>query len=644
MAWKLVCIKKLNNYLMSYKNLLFSFCLIFQVVSTFATQPVKDRESAPDYMKWNLSDIYPGWDDWQKDFELANNSLEKLTAMKGTLGSSPEALLAYYKTNDELSKLGTKLFCYPYLLRSLDARDKEVNERFQTIQASFAKVGQQLSWVSPEMVEIPKERVMNWMDSEKEFAPYKFGILNRYRLQEHILPAEQQELVSYFSLLGDSPSAIYTEVAVSDNKFPEFIRSNGEKVTLTYPVLSEILTFSTDREERQRAYVEFNNNFKSRENTMAALLSAVCKSDWAYARAYRFPGALESSLNANNIPVSVYENLISAAKENASAYQRYLALRKKVLGYSDYNSWDGSISLGEYTRKYSFDEAAQLIKQALKPLGEEYKNNLNLALQGGWIDVLEGEGKETGAYSMSVYGAHPYILLNYDQTLNYVSTLAHELGHSIHSMLSSAYQPFSTHHYSTFVAEVASNFNEELLLDYLLKNTKDHHERIALLDQAIVNLTGSFYRQSQFADFELQVHRLVEQGKPVNAGILNGIMEDLNQKYNGDILSPNELRNSVWAQVMHFYNLQFYVYQYATSYAAAIQVLQMTTTGSEVQRKDATEKYLNLLRSGGNDYPVEQLKIAGIDMTSPGPVLAVVDRLNFLIDQLEAELKAVGKI
>jgi len=214
----------------------------------------------------------------------------------------------------------------------------------------------------------------------------------------------------------------------------------------------------------------------------------------------------------------------------------------------------------------------------------------------------------------------------------------------MHSMLSSAYQPFSTHHYSTFVAEVASNFNEEILIDYLLKNTKDHHERIALLDQAIVNLTGSFYRQSQFADFELQAHRLVEQGKPVNASILNGIMEDLNHKYNGDVLSPNELRNSAWAQVMHFYNLQFYVYQYATSYAAAIQVLQMTTTGTEAQRKEATEKYLDLLKSGGNDYPVEQLKKAGIDMTSPGPVLAVVDRLNYLIDQLEAELKAVGKI
>jgi len=628
---------------MNYKTLLLSLAFIIGLGAA-ASEPVITRENAPEQLKWQLKDIYQDWNAWNADLSKIKVLLDDLVSLQGTLGVSSDNMLKYYKLSDEMGKIGTTLYCYPYLLRSLDARDAEVNNRFQLIQAFFANAGQSLSWVSSELVSIPEKTAMEWVNSNQAFEPYRFKIENMYRLQEHVLPAEQEHLVSYFSQISGAPSTIYNEVAVSDNKFPEFARSNGEKVTLTYPMLTNIMTYSQDRDERQRAYETFCGNFKARENTMAAILNGVCQSDWASAQAYKFDNTLQASLNSNNIPVSVYENLINTARTNAEPLRRYMQLRKKVLGLDDYNSWDGSVSLGEYTKTYTFEEATELIKEALKPLGEEYQAKLLQALQGGWVDVYEGAAKQTGAYSMSVYGVHPYILLNYDKTLDYVSTFAHELGHSMHSVFSSENQPYSNHQYTTFVAEVASNFNEELLLDYMLSNTTDHNERIALLNQAIVNLSGSFYRQSQFADFELQVHRLVEQGQPVNATVLNKIMGELNDAYYGSGLAPNAFRENAWTQIMHFYEMPYYVYQYATSYAAAARIHSLLKTGTPQERKTALNNYLTLLKSGGNDYPVEQLKKAGVDMTGTEPTLAVVKRMDELVNQLEAELKAARRI
>lgn len=611
--------------------------LLFIAFAIKASEPV-NRSQAPENLKWRLTDIYSGPEAWFSDLEKAELIITDLAKQKGTLGQSSNNLLNFMKQYDELGKLITTLYCYSYLEHSLDSRDPIVNDRYQRIQSSLEKAGQALAWVTPEMVEIPENTTMQWVKLNKEFAPYRFSLENMYRLQEHVLPAEQEQLVSYFSGMAGSASSIYSEVTVSDNVYPQFIRSTGDTITLTRSALNNILNFSEDRDERKRAYESFSECSDSRKNTMAALLNSVCKTDWAYAQAYKFDNTLQASLNSNNIPVSVYESLIQVARENTQPLQRYINLRKKVLGLQDYAPWDGSVSLGTFNRTYTYAEATELIKKALQPLGKEYTTELNKALEGGWIDVYEGEAKQTGAYSMGIYGVHPYILLNYDQTTDAVSTMAHELGHTMHSVFSSANQPYKTHDYSSFVAEVASNFNEELLLDYMLSNSADKHERIALLDQAINNLIGSFYRQSQFADFELQVHRLVETGQPVNATILNNIFAELNKTYYGETVSAHPYRNLVWAQVMHFYELQYYVYQYATSYAAASRIHQLISTGTPQQRELALKNYLNLLKSGGNDYPVEQLRKAGVDMNMPEPTLAVVKRLNDLIDLLEKEL------
>ncbi len=603
-------------------------------------EPTMTREVAPESAKWRLTDIYSDISAWSNDLKKAESLLNDIVSLKGTLGVAPENLLRYYILSDELGKVASKLHCFVYLQRSLDSRDAEINQNYQRMQSFAIKAGQELSWTTPELVSIPKEKALSWANSMEDFKSYRFSIENMYRLQDHVLPAEQEKLVSYFSSMAEAPSSIYTEVAISDNVYPQFVRSNGETVTLTRPMLSNIMNFSTDRDERKRAFEEFSALYKARENTMAALLASVVKTNHAYAQAYKFNNTLEAALNGPNIPVSVYENLIKVAGENTGPLQRYILLRKEILKLEDYSSWDGSVPLGTFNRTYSYDEAKNMIVEALKPLGKEYAEGIQQALNGGWIDVYEGQAKETGAYSMGVYGVHPYILLNYDQTTDAVSTMAHELGHTMHSMFSSANQPFKNHQYSTFVAEVASNFNEELLLDYMLKNSGNKQERIALLDQAINNLIGSFYRQSQFADFELQVHKLAENGEPINATVLNTIMHDLNDKYYGNTVQPHPYRALTWAQVMHFYNLPYYVYNYATSFAAASRIHELISIGSESQKKEALEKYLILLKSGGNDYPVEQLKKAGVDMTTMEPTLAVVKRLNDLVDLLEKELKS----
>ncbi|MGE5383744.1 MAG: oligoendopeptidase F [Omnitrophica WOR_2 bacterium] len=623
------------------KNILLTFLFgLILYSAAFADEPVITRENAPENAKWRLTDIYANINDWKADLTKADQILKEVTALKGTLGSSSQNMLKYYITSDELSKIMTKLFCYVYLERSLDSRDASINENYQRIQAFMQSSGIELSWVTPELVSVPKEKVMNWIKENNEYNPYRFGIENMYRLQEHVLPAEQEQLVSYFSGVAEVSQSLYTEVAISDNKYPEFVRSNGEKVILSRPMLTNILNFSTDRSERQRAYEQFSANYKSRENTMAALLQSVSKTDKAYAQAYRFNGTLEASLNNNNIPVSVYENLIKVARENPAPLQRYIRLRKEILKLDDYSAWDGSIPLGTFNRTYTYEEAKATIRQALKPLGKEYNEGIEKALSGGWIDVYEGAAKETGAYSMGVYGVHPYVLLNYDQTTDAVSTMAHELGHTMHSMFSCSNQPFHNSDYSTFVAEVASNFNEELLLDYMIKNSTNKEERIALLDQAISNLIGSFYRQSEFADFELQVHKLVENDQPVNATVLNGIMRDLNTAYYGNTVQENMYRDNVWTQIMHFYQLPYYVYNYATSYAAASRIHSLITTGTPQEREKALQNYLTLLKSGGNDYPIELLKKAGVDMTTNEPTIAVVKRLDELVSLLEKELKS----
>ncbi len=618
------------------------FTTAFASQACFGQSP--DRANAPAEMKWNLADIYPSWDEWKADLQKVSALADELQALKGKLGENSDNYLKALQINEEINIISFKLYCFPYLSRSVDSRNQETNSYFMQVLGFFQQLGTATSWVTPEMVTIPEATVKKWIDENKAYEPYRFGINELYRTQKHVLSGEQEKLLSYFSLATGAPSNIYTELATSDIKFPDITLSDGATVKLTPGTFHQIIQFSKNREDRRKAYELYNEVYNANLNTFAAILNGVFQGDWAGAQARNYDSFLQACLDSDNIPTDVYLNLINTARENTAPLLRYFELRKKVLKVDTLQSWDNSLNLSSFEKKYSYEEARSIIREALKPLGNEYGKRLEKAMANGWIDVYEGEGKEQGAYSMGVYGVHPFILMNYNETLDHVSTLAHELGHSMHTTLSHENQPFSTASYSSFVAEVASNFNEDLLADYLMKNSTNREERINLLEQSIVQLIGSFYRQSQFADFEYQARTLVEKGEGLNAGTLKEISSNISKSYYGNIVADNPYRDQVWAQVMHFYQMKYYVYQYATSYAAAAHLEQKITNGTAKEKEDALQKYLTLLKSGGDDHPIEQLKKAGVDMTNPEVIKSVVTRLNNLLDQLETELKAVGKI
>ncbi len=598
----------------------------------------ENRDDIPDRYKWDLSAIYDNWDQWEADLKVMESKMDEIAAMKGKLKEGPDQLLKATKLQEELGILSYKVYRYPQLTRDLDTRQQDIAAKLQKVQILFAKYGTATSWINPEMLEVPWDKMKTWLDETPELEPYRFQIEDLYRQQKHVLDEDKEKLLSYYSQFNSTPSAIYGDLSTADVEFPSVTLSTGEELKATNGNYSRVLATNRVQEDRKTIFEAHYKIYEEKQNTYASIYNAVCQRDWANARARNYNSSLEAQLDGNNIPIEVYENLVNTVRANTAPLQKYEALRKKVLGLEEYHSYDGSIPLVDWDKTYPYDEAKDWVQKALVPLGEDYSAKLNSALSGGWIDVYESAGKRSGAYSAGVYGVHPFMLMNYNETIDNVFTLAHELGHTMHTLLSDENQPFATSSYTIFVAEVASTFNEALLLDHLLEQSKDPKERIALLQQAIRGITGTFYFQTLLADYELQVHRLVEQGQPVTAQVLTGIMKDLLDTYYGDNREEDELLNYVWARIPHVFRTPFYVYQYATCFASSAKIYKDVTTGTDAEKEEALDKYLTLLKSGGNDYPMEQLKKAGVDLTQPETIMAVVDQLDDLVNKLEVEI------
>lgn len=608
------------------------------LASCFAEERSMDRNQIEDQYKWDLNAIYPDWASWEQGLNELDAKMDAFAALKGTLAKGPDSLLAALKLNDDLNILSYKVYRYPQLTRDTDTRNEDASGNLQKVQILFAKFGTATAWFNPEMLEIPWQTMEAWLNSSETFAPYRFGISNLYRQQTHVLTEDKETLLSYYSELNGSPSAIYSELSTSDIQFPEAVLSTGDTLQMTYGNYGKVLRTSRVQADRQLAFENHYQTFKDNQYSYAAIYKAVCQKDWANAQARNYASTLEAALDDDNVPTSVYTNMVQTVKENTEPLKKYSRLRKKVLGLEAYHLYDSAISLTDLDETYPYEDAKKWVLASVGPLGKDYQKKLEKALAGGWIDVYENTGKRSGAYSANVYGVHPYMLLNYNETLDYVFTLAHELGHTMHSTLSSETQPFALHDYTIFVAEVASTLNERLLLNYLLKEWDDPKQRIMLLTQAIDNIIGTFFSQVMFADFELQVHQMVEQGQPIVASTLNELMLSLYETYYGDSVELDELYEVLWARISHFYQVPYYVYQYATCFASSAELYQKITTGSNDEKKVALDKYLTLLKSGGNDYPMEQLKKAGVDLTQPEPVQAVIDQLNTMVDQLEKEV------
>ena len=603
-----------------------------------ADAPSRQRQDIPHHFKWNLDDIFPGWEVWEEAYARLETKIDEYAALKGTLANGPEALLHAFRAGDDLGQLAYRVWYYPSLRYDEDQRDNAVNARKQRVQILIARWQQASSWFNPELLQIALETVQGWMDRHEPLRLYRFAIEDLYRQQEHVLDQQGEKLLSLASRLSGAPNDSYWALSTADAKFPTLTLSTGRTVTVSYGQYRTILATERAQVDREAAFRALHETYRATINTYASLYNGVCQKDWFTARARGYRTTLDAALNGDNIPPEVVENLIATTRAGVEPLRRYHRLRRRVLGLDRYSTYDFSIPLIEFDRKYPYDRVLDDIVASVRPLGADYQARMRRGFSGGWLDVYENEGKRSGAYSAPVYGVHPYMLLNYHDTLDDVFTLAHEMGHSMHTLLSHEAQPFIYSSYTIFVAEVPSTLSEALLLEHLLQQTADPRERVVLLQHAIDNITSTFYTQVMFADFELRAHWMVERDEPITSDILNDLYLGLLKDFYADAVDIDALAALTWARIPHFFNTPYYVYQYATCFASAAQIAQTIRNGGRADAKEARERYLELLRSGGSDYPMEQLKRVGVDLSKPDTVRAVIVQLDGLITRLEQEL------
>jgi oligoendopeptidase F len=597
-----------------------------------------ERGAVPVPYTWDLSHICRSWDDWQESYRELDEEIEAFKSRQGTLASGSEALLGAFRAMDRMGVLSYRVWYYASLRYDEDQRNNDINARRQQVQILFAREHQSSSWFNPELLAIPLETIRRWMEMSPALALYRFAIETLFHEQEHVLDEQGERLLSFATRSSSVSHESYAALTTADMKPPTIGLSGGEEVALSYGQYRAILETNRKQEDRASAYRAFHQMYADNRNTYAALYNGVLQRDWFHARARGYETTLEAALHGNNIPSSVVETLIGVTKAGVEPLRRYHRLRRRVLGVDRYRLFDVSIPLVEHHARYGYDDVVPWIVESVTCLGDEYQQHVRDAFNGRWIDVFENTGKRSGAYSAPVYGAHPYMLLNFNETLDAVFTLAHEMGHSMHTLLAHRAQPFVYAGYTIFVAEVPSTLNEALFLDFMLERADTDNQRAVLLQHAIDSIASTFYTQVMFADFELQAHRLVEQDQPITAEVLSTIYSGLLREYYGDVLDDEPLSAMTWARIPHFFSTPYYVYQYATCFASTARLMQDLRSPDPATKSDGVERYLALLRAGGSGYPMDLLKGAGVDLSQPDTVRAVATELDTLVSKLEVEV------
>ena len=609
-------------------------------LDTYRPEPgnLPARDDIPARYTWDLSAICADWNAWSESYAKLDAAITAFMQFRGTLAKGPDALLSAFTAMDEMGALSYRVWYYASLHYDQDQRDNDINARRQQVQILFARQQQASSWFNPELLAIPLETIRMWMSANEALAVYRFAIESLFHEQEHVLDERGERLLSYSGRFNSVPYDSYSALTTADMKFPAITLSTGERVTLSYGQYRALLETNRHQDDRAAAYRAFHQAYADSQNTYAALYNGVLQRDWFHARARGYASTLDAALHGNNIPTSVVENLIAGAKQSVEPLRRYHRLRRRVLGLDRYQLFDIFVPLVEHDERFPYDQVGSWIADSVAPLGREYQGRVREAFDGRWIDVFENAGKRSGAYSAPVYGAHPYMLLNYNETLDAVFTLAHEMGHSMHTLLSHQAQPFVYAGYTIFVAEVPSTLSEALFLDYMLDRAGSREQRAVLLQHAIDSIASTFFTQVMFADFELQAHRLVEKDQPVTSDVLNGIYAALLRDYYGDVLDEEPLSQVTWARIPHFFSTPYYVYQYATCFASTARLMQDLRSADRARSTGAVERYLSLLKAGGSDYPMNLLARAGVDLSQPDTVRAVSDELAMLVGRLENEL------
>jgi oligoendopeptidase F len=594
-----------------------------------------NREQIQDKYKWNLQDIYPSDEMWEKDFACVESKIDRYGQFIGKLGESAETMLAFFRFDDEVGIKVERLYLYAMLKKDSDMKVPKYQAMDIKIKSLYSKVSAASSWVNPELLQIPDDKLIIMINSLEELKIYEHSIRELLRRKEHTLNKEQEELLA---LAGEVTQVAYDTFSLmtnADMKFENVIDDKGKETEMTHAKYYAAL-YSHDRKFRENAYKVYYKPYKAYLNTFSALFNGNMKGNIFNAKARKYPSALEAALDRNSIPVSVYEKLVKSANDNLKPLHEWAELKKKILNIDELHPYDVYVSLfsPKEEKTYSYEDAIEIVCKALEPLGSEYQSTLRKAFNNRWIDVYETPAKRSGAYSSgTTFGVHPYVLLNWSGLLNDVFTLAHEMGHNMHSYFTGTNQPFSYANYTIFVAEVASTFNESLLLDYLISNSKTKEEKLFLLEKYLNNITSTFYRQVMFAELEMLVYDRTEKGEALTFDVLSTMYKDLFQKYWGPAMVIDKEEETTWARVPHFY-YNFYVYQYATGFAASEKLSEKVRT----EKQPAVEKYLHFLKSGNSDYSINILKNAGVDMNSPEPVIATTKKMEYLLKEIKSLL------
>ncbi len=607
-----------------------------------AKPTTRNRAEIPEHFQWDLGHIYPGWEAWEADLEKLRGLMASYQDLEGTLAEGPRRILEASLQSDALGQLAYRVYQYPALMQSQDTRDNEVQARVERVRLALAAFRQATAWYTPELLRIPEATMQGWLDATPELAPYRFGIEESYRMQRHVLDEDGERLLAFAGPFAGTPAHTYSMMADADVRFPTVTLSDGTEMVASHANYMQGLHSLRDQADRELLFKAHFSVLDENPNTYAAIYSGVLQKDWFTARARRYPSSLEAKLDDDNIPAEVVENLIDTARAGNAPLKRYHLLRRRVLGLERYRYFDAYLPLVEVDWTLPYGAVAGKLVDSVAIFGEAYQGTVERSFRERWIDVYENEGKRSGAFSSGVYGVHPYMLLNYADTLNDAFTVAHEMGHTMHTVLAHESQPFATSSYSIFVAEVASMTNESLFLDRLLADETEPARRVTLLQHAIDDIAAGFYRQAMFADFELRAHREVEADRPVTAEVLQRIYLEVLEGFFGSSLDDQEWYRNTWARIPHFYGSPFYVFQYATSKAAAVLLHRRMTSGDETSRSRTVSDYLEMLRSGGSDHPIRQLQKAGVDLTTTEPTEALVAEMDRLVDRLDAELSILN--
>ena len=596
---------------------------------------LQSRSEIEDKYKWNLTDIYANDEQWETDFNWVIGQIPEYKKYEGRLADSSSTLLACLRLDDSVGMKLERLYLYSMLSKDSDLRDNKYQAMDDRIKSLYSKITATSSFIKPELLSIPDEKLLKMISANEELKIYKHLIDDLLRTKAHTLSNKEEKILALAGEITQAPYSAYSMFTNADLKFPIIKDDDGNDVELSHARFYAAM-YSGDREYRNSAFSGYLNTYKDYVNTFSSLFNSNLKTNIFNARSRNYTSAREASLDKNNIPISVYDKLVEAVNKNFGPMHRWAALKKKLLKLDELCPYDVYVTVfnQENEKKYPYEEAIELVLKSLEIMGSDYQESLRKAFGNRWIDVYETQAKKSGAYSSgTTFGVHPYVLLNWTDLLNDVFTLAHEMGHNMHSFYTGLSQPFPYANYSIFLAEVASTFNESLLLEYLINNSQKKDEKLFLLEKYLDNITATFYRQVMFAEFEMNTYQKTESGEALTPEILCKMYKDIYQKYWGPEMKVVKQEEYTWSRIPHFY-YNFYVYQYSTGFAAS----EVLSNKVKSEGEPAVKRYIEFLKAGSSDYPINILKKAGVDMNSSEPVLAVTTKMNQILDEVESLL------